>query len=387
MPASRLLSRLGVAACTVASALMAVASPASASTGDPLLWSGTVRTLTGVAPGATVVAYARPSARLLAVNGPPLVPLGHTTADSAGRFALRALPSPAVTALADDAGWISVMVAAVTPAGTTMAVDSVAWEPATRRWVSDPADRFGGGKRADSGNAPAAERPSELVIPVSATTVHTAEGHSPDPGWCVGPLKSEDAGRSGVGVGEMHLNRSWGGYFNYTNTKTTSFQMGVSQDGAHWSVGGSSTMSHQSASGQNVTFAPEAREHLYTWKAIMIFKRFSWRCGMPGNWKEMQTLEPVDWTGFMDRPEGGAPPPCNPQYRGGVPGGQRFFRSNGSSQTLDGAISVLGFSGSTTATTSEAVQYQWYNSVPNPRDLCGSNAFPGIGNTRIYSYA
>jgi hypothetical protein len=108
---------------------------------------------------------------------------------------------------------------------------------------------------------------------------------------------------------------------------------------------------------------------------------------MPGNWKDMQTLEPVDWTGFMDRPEGGTPPPCNPGYRGGVPGGQRFFRGDGSSQTLEGAISVLGFRGSTTATTSESVQYQWLNSIPNPRDLCGSTDFPSKGKTRIYSFA
>jgi hypothetical protein len=293
-----------------------------------------------------------------------------------------------MTALADDAGWISVMVAAVIPEGVALAVDSVAWDPAARRWVTDPADRVGSGRQTASGEAPASERPADLVIPSAAapTTVRTAEGHSPDPGWCVGPLKSEDAGRSPVGVGEMHLNRDWGGYFNYTNTKTTSFQIGVSQDGAHWSVGGSSTMSHQKDSGQDVTFPPGRSEHLYSWKAIMLFKRFTWRCGMPGNWKDMQTLEPVDWTGFMERPEGGTPPPCDPQYRGPVPGQQRFFRTNGSSQTLAGAISVLGFSGSTTATTSESVQYQWQNSVPHQRDLCGSSAFPN-GHTRIYSFA
>ncbi|HKN39464.1 MAG TPA: hypothetical protein VJ456_10180 [Acidimicrobiia bacterium] len=388
MPASRLLSRLAVAACIVASGLMAVASPASATAEDPLLWSGTVRTLTGVAAGANVVAYARPPARLLGVDGPALVPLGHATTDAKGRFALRTVPTAAMTALADDAGWISVMVAAVTPEGVALAVDSVAWDATGRRWVSDPAERFGGERHAASGEAPSSERPAELIIPTVAapTTIRAAEGHSPDPGWCVGPLKSEDAGRSGVGVGEMHLNRNWGGYYNYTNTKTTSFQIGVSQDGAHWSVGGSSTMSHQSASGQEVTFAPDPREHLYTWKAIMIFKRFSWRCGMPGNWKEMQTLEPVDWTGFMDRPEGGAPPACDPQYRGPIPGLQKFNRSSGSSQTLDGAISLLGFSGSTTATTSESVQYQWYNAVPRPRDLCGSRQFL-TRNTRIYSFA
>ena len=104
MPASRLLSRLAVAACIVASGLMAVASPASATAEDPLLWSGTVRTLTGVAAGANVVAYARPPARLLGVDGPALVPLGHATTDAKGRFALRTVPTAAMTALADDAG-------------------------------------------------------------------------------------------------------------------------------------------------------------------------------------------------------------------------------------------------------------------------------------------
>ena len=98
MPASRLLSRLAVAACIVASGLMAVASPASATAEDPLLWSGTVRTLTGVAAGANVVAYARPPARLLGVDGPALVPLGHATTDAKGRFALRTVPTAAIVA-------------------------------------------------------------------------------------------------------------------------------------------------------------------------------------------------------------------------------------------------------------------------------------------------
>jgi hypothetical protein len=185
----------------------------------------------------------------------------------------------------------------------------------------------------------------------------------------------------------MHLNRSWGGFFGYSNTRTTSFQIGVSGDGAHWSAGGSTSMSHQSDTAQNVDFAPDQSEHLYTWKAIMLFKRFTWRCGMPGNWKDVQTIEPTDWTGFMDRPDGGTPPPCDPRYRGGVPGGQKFHRGGGLSQTLEGAISVLGFRGSATATTSEYVVNDWFNGVPHSRDLCGSNAFPSKGNTRIHSFA
>ena len=241
MSTSRLLSRLAVAACTMAGGLVAIASPADASAPDPLLWSGTVRTLSGIAAGANVVAYARPPARLLAVDGPALVPLGQTTTDTADRFALRAMPVPAETALADDDGWISVMVAAITPAGIALAVDSVAWDAATRRWVSDPAERFAAGRQAPSGNAPASERPAELVIPTAAppTAIRAAEGHSPDPG---------------------------------------------------------------------------------------------------------------------------------------------------SSQTLDGAISLLGFSGSTTATTSETVQNRWDNSLPYRRDLCGSRNWLN-DNTRIYSFA
>ena len=388
MPARRPVSRVVVAACVVAGGMISVASPASAAAEEPMLWSGTVRTMTDVAPDTLVLAYARPPSKLLAVDGPPLVPLGQTTTDSTGHFALRALPTPAVTALADESGWISVMVAAITPAGMALAVDSVAWDAPTHRWVSDPAERVGGTRQTPSGEAPATERPAELVIPTSSppTTVRTSEGHSPDPGWCVGPLKAEDAGTSGVGVGEMHLNRSWGGFFNYANTKTTSFQIGASADGSHWKVAGSSTMSHQSSSRQDVTFDPNASEHVYNWKAIMIFKLFTWRCGMPGNWKEMKTLEPVDWTGFMDRPEGGEPPPCNPRYRGGIPGGQRYWREGTSSQTLEGAVSLFGFSGSTTAATSEVVQNRWDNSLPYKRDLCGSKDWISK-NTRIHSFA
>jgi hypothetical protein len=43
----------------------------------------------------------------------------------------------------------------------------------------------------------------------------------------------KDAGIHPVAVGELHLNAHWGGLFEYTNTRTTSFQAGVSHDGKH----------------------------------------------------------------------------------------------------------------------------------------------------------
>ncbi|MGH2651440.1 MAG: hypothetical protein ACRDHK_09560, partial [Actinomycetota bacterium] len=334
----------------------------------PLLWEGVVQNPAGNPTTAEVVAFARPPADRL-VAGEPVVRIAHTATDRSGRFTVRAAPDPALASLADDAGWITVMVAAMSEEGMTLAVDSVAWQPGadstgqrryestgSGRWVSEPTelvrhtpDRFKGTTDTDdrSTAVPATERPRVLALsPAKAGPTPMSAGHSPDGGWC-GPDGSQDMGRHLVAVGELHLNRQWGGFFDYTNTKSTSFQVGVSANGQRWSAGGSVSMAKERKSQNGGPIPDAADERLYTFKANMLFQKFKWICkpGLPNSYIAY-TLEPVDWTGGMREVLGGAPPSCNNRNRDSVPPGKRFVRSDGSSVTLSGAISVGGFSGS-----------------------------------------
>ena len=85
----------------------------------------------------------------------------------------------------------------------------------------------------------AAERPAVLVLDPAG---------KPEPGrfsamesvpkarrgcWKVG---EKDLGVRPVKVGELHLNRHWGGNFTYTSTRSSSFQIGVSQSGDNWKL-------------------------------------------------------------------------------------------------------------------------------------------------------
>ena len=115
------------------------------------------------------------------------------------------------------------------------------------RWVTSPAERFRepGTFRATSAEdetATAAERPAVLVLDPAGKPEHgriSAMGSAPKARrgcWKVG---EKDLGVRPVKVGELHLNRHWGGNFTYTSTRSSTFQIGVSQSGDNWKLGGS----------------------------------------------------------------------------------------------------------------------------------------------------
>jgi hypothetical protein len=385
-----------LAALAALAVALAAVSPATATPSAPLLWAGEIRNAAGQPSAAELVAYVRPPASRLS-QGDALVPLARAKADSSGRFALRAAPNDAVRSYADPAGWVTVMVAAFSDdGGMTLAVDSVAWKPAGRtlsgddaagRWVTSPAELFAGPGYAATGSTPdQGERPDVLVLstgdrrrPMESRPV------GPDPGWCVGPHRTTDAGDSWVSVGELHMNNYWGGLFEYTNTKSTSFQIGASIDGGRWSTAGSVSMDDSSSFSQETTIGSAGHERLHTYKALMKFKRFTWRCAR-GEWHDAETIEPVDWTGDMDVPVGGSPPPCNSKFIINAMPTSETKRRGGSGTTLSGAISVGPFSGSVTSSTSEVVRQEWHNPLPHGRKLCGSTNYPKE-RTRVYSFA
>jgi hypothetical protein len=364
---------------------------AQAADAAPALWEGEIRTADGQpAHGAEVVAYARPPATQLQ-PGARLAPVARTTTDPSGHFTLRAEPTGVMRTVADEAGWATIMVTAHSREGMTLAIDSVAWKPeagysarsvgvAPGRWVTSPADLFAtdrGYRTAsaadeDPGAASEEERPSVLVLsPRGRDRNFSAKGVTDG----CGLSDSKDLGVKPVAVGELFLERAWGGTFNYTNTKTTSFQIGVSESGKDWRVGGSVSMTKQSTVQSLGKVNAAGGLQRLRWRADMIYKRFQWFCGDDTYNYFMYTLEPTEWTGGMRQEDPFAMASCNRKFLSPVPPNRALRRDNGSSITLGGAIDVAGFNGSMTSTISASVTYIWDNEAGHQRDVCGSTNY------------
>ena len=125
-------------------------------------------------------------------------------------------------------------------------------------------------------------------------------------------------------------------------------------------------------------------DSMFTYRAEMIYKRFTWKCNFAEEWHWVDTLEPVEWTGGMVRQDHGVPPGCNPRFHSPVFPNDEVHRSEDSSITLEGAISVSGFSGSMTSTVAKGVEYTWVNQRAEHRLLCGDRNFM-TRDTRVHS--
>jgi hypothetical protein len=228
-----------------------VGLPAAGASGRlaPVLWEGVLRTPDGRAATGEAVAYVRPPASRLQ-PGEQLAELARDRTDDSGHFVLRAQPTAAVRAAQDESGWVTVMVFAFSERNIALGIDSVAWKPDSGvraqsadgghgRWITDPADldappgRF---RAAEAGSASHSERPASLVLEgrgSKAVQAMSARGRPPA-GMTCGLQRTKDMGIHQVAVGELHLRDAWGGLFEYTNTRSTSFQVGVSYGGRGW---------------------------------------------------------------------------------------------------------------------------------------------------------
>lgn len=295
------------------------------------------------------------------------------------------------------------MVVATGADGMALAVDSVSWRPAgglapfslggDGSWVTTPrallADPAAFATQTVEGaGALGGERPSVLTLdPATKTTLPLGKrpGGSPPKGetHCAPTPRSKDLdGVFPVAVGELHRERGWGAEFVYTSTKSSSFQIGSAADGKGWKLAGSSSMS-QTRDGRAGGYETPT-DHLVfeTIYAEMVFTEFEWVCGEP-NWYRAYTLEPTKWTGGV-RDRGGVNPTSCKAF---------FERVRGTSQTLEGAISVEGFLGSVSTgftmsvkdTRSTGVGEMWMNEVSHERLLCGDREYPADGETRVVS--
>ena len=356
----------------------------------PVLWESELRGPDGQPASGEVVAYVRPPAAELQPGD--LIEVARMQVGDSGRFVLRAAPSPAIRAAQDPSGWVTVMLFAFSKDRIALATDAIAWRPdpgfqaqsadsSKGRWVTSPADLIAPADHFRAAEAPStaeAERPAALILEGKGTkTVRSLEASPKPPHTNCGLMKSKDVGIHQVAVGELHLGDAWGGFFEYTNTKSTSFQTGVSYSGRGWQVGGSDSMTATSTLAQGKTIPPALREEpqLTTYKAELLFKRFEWRCTRNGySWEDISTLQPVSWpNGGMREPVGGDAPRCgnNKKFFGTVVPYGTLSRRSGSSITLDGAISVAGFTAGMTSTVTRGVGYQWKNEHPFHRAVCG----------------
>jgi hypothetical protein len=371
---------IGLVAVMLVSGTLA-AVPARAEAG-PVLWNGEVRNAGGAPEAAEVIAYLRPVADELQ-PGVLLTPIARTTTDAAGRFRLRALPTDRILAVADP--WVTVMVVAYAADGMSLAVDSVAWRAG--RWITRPGELEPGG--VELPGFPAEERPPVLVIRPPATGAAIPAATPPPVGLCA-MTKKRDLDPGYVTVGELHLNTGWAGEFTYTNTKSTSFEVGWRPAGKNWSGGGSSSGSHDTGISRGGEIPAEDGPRMFHYDLQTLFRLYTWRCRghdaeHTDSWGDVETVEASGWTGGVRRYGGGPEPGCNGQYESPVPPGEYLSRSKGASTTFGGAINVLGFSGSVTSAVSSSVNWKWTNTMRIERNLCGETNWVRDKNTRVRS--
>src|SRR5207253_2719515 len=261
MQPSRIFTVLLAVATTTFAAPIARASEPVA----PLLWEGTIVAAAGhPAAGTEVVAFARPAGADLQPTETSLVPVARTITDRSGHYVLRSGRTDPLRAVETGSGWTNVMVAAFGPDGRfSLATDSMAWEPAGGfraeadddnpnhgRWLTTPAQRAAAeqGSFRAAGSEPdtiGRDRPAVMTLTGGTDRPIKAQMVKPPPmrqeGMCAGPAKTEQLGVTYTPIGELHLDRGWGGQFVYTTTQSTSFQVGGQHDGGGWYVAGSSS--------------------------------------------------------------------------------------------------------------------------------------------------
>ena len=276
------------------------------------------------------------------------------------------------------------MVAAFGDDGSfNLAFDSLAWapaggihaqsadDPAKGRWVTTPTERLA----AEQGEIPGPCRrrpgrggqgaPRRDGLSGRGEPHFSAQSSAPWPDKpadrnCMTVLKSEEIGNGiDTKVGETHLDRDWTGYFEYSTTRHSSFQVGVRQAGQGWSVGGS-TSSLQNSTATNGTDPHLPAQNMWNFAADLRYGHYTWRCyGAGARWYDAESIQPFTWKGGITPTAGGSEPRCDPTHTSTVGFRGKFERDEKQSTTYEGGISVAGFVGSVTTAIGTGVQTIW----------------------------
>jgi hypothetical protein len=407
----------------LATFLLAIPLPAVATTDftgpsapePPLLWRGRIVDHLGRPATGRLAAFLRPPASAIPKVGsgkpaPASIPLASTVTSPHGEFELRAV-LPTVPAEYRQDGWLHVMVLAeAQDSSWALANDSMRYVAPTGilrsgAWVSTIADelRLGGALTAPKpptvvalarliaeGLTGGVERPDVLQLGEPRIT---AAGAGPASGRWKGPgdpyvgcnaVAVEGREKAFRTISDIDVGPAWSHILQYTDTKTTSWDIGVEQSRGGWKAGGTTSFSNALSAGFDAEYGPYPTRFREEYQIDLVHAKVLWRCGSktsPGPFY-IRTVEAESWAGGTFN-QGEPIIPCNPKHRESIAGRTKGWRLEGKTSKYSASGAGFGFSGGAAVTYTKDIKLGWHNHLEHARDVCGESDNPFKGRTRV----
>jgi hypothetical protein len=409
---------LAVAGLLFAAPLPAVAATVASSPlapNSPLLWNGRVVDHLGHPSAAHITAFLRPPASVIPDAGsgapaPASIPLASGVAGPDGKFELRAL-LPAAPAEYRPDGWLHVMVLAEAADGSwALANDSMRYVTSVDplgpgAWLStvDAEERLRSILQTGASPRRAVlerliaddltggfERPELLQLGeprLAAAGTGPASGRWKGPGdpyvGCnaVAVEGREKAFRT---ISDIDVGPAWSHILQYTDTKTTSWDIGVEQSSGGWKAGGTTSFSNSVSAGFDAEYGPYPSRFREEYQIDLVHAKVLWRCGSktsPGPFY-IRTVEAENWAGGTFN-QGEPIIPCNPKHRESVAGRTKGWRLDGRTSKYSASAAGFGFSGGAAVKYTKDIKLGWHNHLEQARDVCGESDNPFKGRTRV----
>lgn len=401
-----LKSKLGIAFLLVAALagpLPARADASPLSSWLPLLWSGQVVDANGEPTPATIAAVLAPPPWAIPMRDHALsgqlpvgsIPLSTASAGRDGRFELRS-GLPVVPPSFVSGGWMNVMLFVESIDGSwAVAMDSVRFIGAgPGSWVSKlsseilapdvPADDTAGERPTvialqPPANSAERERRAAGVVDVS----YKAPG-APYTG-CAALYKEATANAMRT-IADIDMGSDWSFRLNYSDTRTTSWDVGYDKEGKGWAVGGTHSFAQSSANGFDTEIGPYPGDYYReSYQVELEHAKVVWRCAMktsPGPFY-VRTVQPERWTNSTYNQ--GDPHVICPRLsnRRSVGVGTFAWRDEGSTSQWSAGGDAFGFRGGAGVGYSKQIRLGWKNHNRDPRFVCGESGDPFRDQTRV----
>jgi hypothetical protein len=185
-------------------------------------------------------------------------------------------------------------------------------------------------------------------------------------------------------IADIDVGPSWSFVLDYTDTRTTSWDIGVEGSRGAWMAGGTTSFSNSSSAGFNAEFGPYPGRFREAYQVKLVHAKVLWRCASrtsPGPFY-IRTVEPESWTGGTFN-QGEPIIPCHANQRVPVAGNTTGWRKKDKASRYSAAAAAFGFSGQAAVTYAKDIKLGWHNFLGHPRDVCGESGHPYLGNTRV----
>jgi hypothetical protein len=362
-----------------------------------------------------LTAFLRPPASVIPAAGsdtaaPLSIPLASAVANRDGRFELRAVLPAAVRTDYRPDGWLHVMLLAESADGAwAVANDSMRYVPGVRGsgrdvWLSTVAAEESLRSSLTAGRLPTAaltrlvvedltggvERPDVLHLGEPRLT---AAGSGPASGRWKGPgnpyvgcnaVAVEGREKAFRTISDIDVGPAWSHILAYTNTKTTSWDIGVEQSGGRWKASGTTSFSNAFSAGFDSEYGPYPGRFRESYQVDLVHAKVLWRCASktsPGPFY-VRTVEAESWTGGTFN-QGEPIIPCNPKKREPIAGHTKGWRLEGRTSKYSASAAGFGFSGGAAVSYTKELKLGWHNHLGYARDVCGESANPFKGKTRV----